>query len=112
MGDDFRDLLRRFRDHKRWSQERCALECEMDHSLVSRLESGQRTPTRDSLAKLSAGLGLGREDADRLWLAAGFVPADLPPEELRDALALVRATTPGEIAAATALISAARGARA
>jgi transcriptional regulator with XRE-family HTH domain len=71
----------------------------MNHSLVSRLEGGQRTPTRDSLAKLCAGLGLGREDADRLGLASGFPPADLPPEDLRSALTLVRSASPGEIAA-------------
>jgi transcriptional regulator with XRE-family HTH domain len=74
MSDDFRALLRRYRDRRRWSQERCALECEMDHSLVSRLESGQRTPTRDSLAKLCAGLGLLPAETDALLLAAGYRP--------------------------------------
>jgi hypothetical protein len=43
-----------------------------------------------------------------LWLAAGFVPADLCAEELGAALRLVRTKTPVEIAAATALISEAR----
>lgn len=108
MGDDFRTLLRRYRDRRRWSQERLASESEMDHSLVSPLESGQREPTRQSIAKFCAGLGLSQEEADRLWLAAGFVPADLADEPLRSAIALVRTRTPDEIAAATALIAEAR----
>ncbi len=56
MTDDFRALLRRYRDRRRWSQERLADESEMDHSLVSRLETGGREPTRGSIAKLCAGL--------------------------------------------------------
>ena len=91
MGDDFRSLLRRYRDRKRWSQERCADECEMDHSLVSRLESG-----------LSTG------DADDLWLAAGFLPPTLSMDALREALTLVRTTMPGEVRAAMQLIGEAR----
>lgn len=108
MSDDFRTLLRRYRDRRHWSQERLAGECEMDHSLVSRLESGQREPTPASLAKLCAGLELARDDADRLWLSAGLLPPDLCADELHRALALVRAARPGEIAAATALVNAAR----
>ena len=108
MSDDFRALVRRYRERRRWSQERLAAEAEMDHSLVSRLESGQRQPTREALAKLCAGLGLDRGDADRLWLAAGFVPPELDREMLREALALVRGAAPGEIAAARRLIAVAR----
>ena len=108
MADDFRTLLRRHRDRRRWSQLRCAVECEMDHSLVSRLERGQRAPTRETLAKLYAGLGISTGDADDLWLAAGFLPPTLPMEALREALVLVRTTMSGEVAAARQLIGEAR----
>ena len=81
----------------------------MDHSLVSRIESGQRHPTREAVAKLCAGLALDRGDADALWLAAGFVPPDLDAGELRAALALVRDASGEEVAAARRLIAVARG---
>lgn len=107
-GDDFRALGRRYRERKRWSQERLTAEAAMDHSLVSRLESGQRQPTREAITKLCAGLTLDGGDADRLWLTAGFVPPDLDADELRAALALVRTASAAEVAAATMLIAEAR----
>ena len=75
-GPEFRTLLRRFRDRKNWSQERTAAESEMDHSLVSRLESGQRSPTREAIGKLARGLKLEDWERDRLLIAAGFLPHD------------------------------------
>jgi hypothetical protein len=42
--------------------------------------------------------------------AAGFQPPTLPMEALREALTLVRTSMPGEVAAARALITAARDA--
>lgn len=104
----WRLLLRRHRDARRWSQERCAAECAMDHSLVSRLESGQRAPTRETIGKLAAGLALSREDAERLHLEAGYLPPTVAAADLARALALVRAASPGEVEAARALIDAAR----
>ena len=74
MSDDFRALLRAHRERRRWSQERCAAECEMDHSLVSRIEGGQRNPTREAVEKLIAGLQLPDDAADALRIAAGYVP--------------------------------------
>lgn len=70
----FRDLLRRHRDARRWSQERLASESEIDHSLVSRLESGQRNPTQEAIAKLAIGLELTEAQHDALLAAAGFLP--------------------------------------
>lgn len=72
--EEFRGLLKRAREARRWSQERLAGEAEMDHSLVSRLESGQRSPTRDAIGKLARGLDLSPEQKDRLLIAAGFFP--------------------------------------
>lgn len=86
----FANLLRAHRLRKRWSQECLAFECAMDHSLASRLESDKRNPTRDSLAKLCAGLGLTPAQADELYLAAGFVPPNVDTDLLRRMLALYR----------------------
>ena len=73
-GDEFRQLLKRYREARRWSQERLAAEADMDHSLVSRLESGQRSPTREAVAKLARGLELSDEQKDRLLIVAGYFP--------------------------------------
>ena len=72
--EEFRGLLKRHREARRWSQERLAAEAEMDHSLVSRLESGQRAPTREAIDKLGRGLQLRPEEKDRLLIAAGYFP--------------------------------------
>jgi transcriptional regulator with XRE-family HTH domain len=73
-GEEFRLLLKRWREARRWSQERLAERAAMDHSLVSRLESGQRSPTREAVEKLARGLELGAEQKDRLLIAAGYFP--------------------------------------
>lgn len=86
-SERFRALLKAHREGKRWSQERLAEESDLDHSLISRIESGQRSPTRDSIAKLARGphdgrstsqrgLNLTAAEYDQLLLAAGFRPHD------------------------------------
>lgn len=88
-SEEFRGLLKRHREARRWSQERLAAEAEMDHSLVSRLESGQRSPTRDAIGKLARGLDLAPEQKDRLLIAAGFFP-EQPENALSDEPAVTR----------------------
>ena len=61
----------------------------MDHSLVSRLESGQRSPTREAIGKLARGLELATEQKDRLLIAAGFFP-EQPESALADEPAVTR----------------------
>ena len=70
----FAALLIRHRLARRWSQDRLADEAAMDHSLVSRLESGQRNPTREAIGKLALGLGLTDTEWDELQMFAGFLP--------------------------------------
>lgn len=82
-SEEFRTLLKGHREARRWSQERLATEAEMDHSLVSRLESGQRSATREAIGKLARGLDLTPEEKDRLLIAAGFFP-DQPENALAD----------------------------
>ena len=87
--EEFRAVLKRHREARRWSQERLASESEMDHSLVSRLESGQRSPTREAIGKLARGLDLPTEQKDRLLIAAGFFP-EQPENALADEPAVTR----------------------
>lgn len=108
-GAVFRGLLRGHRARRGWSQMRTAEECEIDHSMIARLEGGQRNPTRGICRSLAAGLRLSPDEADELTLAAGHLPADLPPDRLRRVLALVREATPDEAAAALALVRASHG---
>ena len=82
-SEEFRALLKRHREARRWSQERLAAEAEMDHSLVSRLESGQRSATREAIGKLARGLELSPEEKDRLLIAAGYFP-EQPENALAD----------------------------
>ncbi len=88
-SDEFRGLLKRHREARRWSQERLAAEAEMDHSLVSRLESGQRSATREAIGKLARGLDLHPEEKDRLLITAGFFP-EQPENALADEPAVTR----------------------
>jgi len=88
-NEEFRGLLKRHRETQRWSQEKLAAEAEMDHSLVSRLESGQRSPTREAIGKLARGLVLAPEAKDRLLIAAGFFP-DQPENAVSDEPAVTR----------------------
>ena len=70
----FRALLRRFREARRWSQEKLAEAADVDHSLVSRWEGGSRGVTAEAVQKLAAGLRLSPGDRDRLLMAAGYMP--------------------------------------
>lgn len=76
-------VLRRLRDRRRWSQERAALEADLDHSLVSRIESGRRLLTPYALTRVAEGWPLTRAERDELALAAGLAPLD-PAAMLRD----------------------------
>ena len=85
-------VLRRLRDRRRWSQERAALEADLDHSLVSRIEAGKRPLTPYALNAIAQGWPLTTAERDELALAAGLAPLD-PASLLTDepiAVALYR----------------------
>lgn len=82
-SEAFRALLKRHREARRWSQERVANECAIDHSLVSRIESGQRNATREAIGKLVVGLDLTPDEGDALLVAAGYMPT-APESTIRD----------------------------
>ena len=74
-GGTFALALRQCREQKRLSQSRLAAAAGFDHSYVSRLESGSRTPTRDAVTKLGEALTLDDIETDSLLASAGFMPA-------------------------------------
>lgn len=92
---DFGLFLRRIRVGQRISQSLLAERAGFDHSYVSRLEAGVRTPTRDAVAALAEALGLDAAGQDALLAAAGFLPTSagsliVGEPELADALDLLR----------------------
>ena len=74
---EFGSLLKRCRETRRVSQSKLAQEAGFDHSYVSRLESGARTPTRDAVDRLGEALRLDQIERDALLAAAGFLPRDV-----------------------------------
>ena len=69
--------LKSFREARRVSQSKLAERAGFDHSYVSRLESGARTPTRDAVQQLSMALELERQQQDELLASAGFLPREI-----------------------------------
>lgn len=73
----FGKALKRFREGRQVSQSKLAERAGFDHSYVSRLESGARTPTRDAVEQLARALELDRIQQDELLAAAGFLPREV-----------------------------------
>src|SRR5438270_8351603 len=75
----FGQMLTRLRTAQRISQNQLAQRAGLNHSYISRLESGGRgDPSRTVVEQFVGALGLdtaGR-DADDLRMAAGFLPVD------------------------------------
>ena len=69
--------LKRFREDRRVSQSKLAERAGFDHSYVSRLESGARTPTRDAVVQLAQALDLAELNQDELLASAGFLPREV-----------------------------------
>jgi transcriptional regulator with XRE-family HTH domain len=69
--------LKRFREERRVSQSKLAERAGFDHSYVSRLESGARTPTRDAVVQLAQALELVELNQDELLASAGFLPREV-----------------------------------
>lgn len=73
----FGSTLKQFREARRVSQSKLAERAGFDHSYVSRLESGARTPTRDAVEQLAIALGLEQVHQDELLASAGFLPHEI-----------------------------------
>lgn len=94
-GDLFGVALKRYREARRVSQSKLAERAGFDHSYVSRLESGARTPTREAVQQLAEALGLERLQQDELLASAGFLPKEVSSllssePEITDVLALLQ----------------------
>jgi len=76
-GIGFGVTLKKFREGRRVSQSKLAARAGFDHSYVSRLESGARTPTRDAVEQLAIALDLEPINRDELLASAGFLPGEL-----------------------------------
>ncbi len=72
----FGTTLRELREQTALSQSALGRRAQVHASIVSRLESGDRTPSSPGLVEaLARGLRLSPDDTDRLLAAAGFVPS-------------------------------------
>ncbi len=76
-GASFGATLKRFREGSRVSQSKLAERAGFDHSYVSRLESGARTPTREAVIQLAEALGSEPAKQDELLASAGFMPREV-----------------------------------
>lgn len=93
LDPGFGVALRAVRESRRLNQSQAAKLLECDHSYISRLEVGQREPSREFVERVVHLLSLGADEADRLRVAGGFTPRDLPDldayPEVRELLALL-----------------------
>lgn len=69
----FGAVLREIRTAHRLSQERLAGLAGIDHGFVSKIESGQRFPSPDTLSDLARSLRLTPEERQRLYDAHGTI---------------------------------------
>jgi transcriptional regulator with XRE-family HTH domain len=70
----FVGLLTDLRQRRGMSQGRLAAECGFDSSYLSRLEAGNREPSRETVAVLCEALGLDRAEQVRLYATCGLLP--------------------------------------
>lgn len=67
-----------------WSQATLATVAGLNHSSVSRLESGGRGASANMVEKLSWAMELEEDDRKLLYFAAGHVPPELRIQYLRE----------------------------
>jgi transcriptional regulator with XRE-family HTH domain len=70
----FPGLLADLRERAGWSQSRLAVESGLDSSFICKLESGQRQPSRDTIAAFAEVLELDADDTGRLFISANYLP--------------------------------------
>jgi transcriptional regulator with XRE-family HTH domain len=68
------DMLRFMRAKYNVSQRIVAEAADYDKSFISRLESGDRKPSREVVLILAEAMGLTPDDTDKLLLSANFMP--------------------------------------
>ncbi|MEK8034070.1 helix-turn-helix transcriptional regulator [Ideonella sp. DXS29W] len=68
------ELLRHWRQHRRWSQLELANEAEVSTRHLSCMETGRSLPSREMLLRLAERLGVPLRERNRLLTAAGYAP--------------------------------------
>lgn len=68
------DLLRHWRQHRRWSQLDLATEAEVSTRHLSCVETGRALPSREMLLRLSERLEVPLRERNQLLTAAGYAP--------------------------------------
>ncbi|GBD22265.1 hypothetical protein HRbin28_02744 [bacterium HR28] len=74
----FPHTLREYREKRHLSRYRLARRAGLSPSAITRLEKGQRHPTRTTLAKLTLAMNLTPEETHQLYAAAGYLPLSSP----------------------------------
>jgi transcriptional regulator with XRE-family HTH domain len=72
--------LVRHRTARRLSQSALSRAIGVDHSYVSRLESGRRQPSRDTVNALAHAFGFGERERNEFLALAGFSDVPMAPE--------------------------------
>lgn len=88
----FGTTLQHLRKQEGLSQAELSRRARLDPSYLSRLEAGDRTPSRDAVRTIAHALRLTRNDRSDLYAAAGFLPDSLA-DVLRHEPALASALT-------------------
>lgn len=70
----FTGLLKKHRKKKGLSQSKLAEATGFDHSSVSRHESGERFPLKETVLKYTTVLDLTEDERDELLVSAGYLP--------------------------------------
>jgi len=68
------ELIRHWRQHRRWSQLDLAAEAEVSTRHLSYMETGRALPSREMLLRLSERLQVPLRERNRLLTAAGYAP--------------------------------------
>ena len=88
----FGAALQALREDRGWSQGELARRAGLSHGHISRMESGWRTPTAETIDRLAAALGLDDAALGRMKRLAGIPPAwAMNPHPLVERLAAVMA---------------------
>ncbi|MEW6405712.1 MAG: helix-turn-helix transcriptional regulator [Chloroflexota bacterium] len=72
-GNNFGEMLRKFRERVGLSQKALAAAAEIDTSYISRIERGERNATRPIALRLAEILGLSQKEMDLWLIEAGFI---------------------------------------
>lgn len=74
--------IRELRERRAWTQAELAREIGTDHSYISRIEAGNRWPSRKFMVRCAAAFGLEEEERETFLATAGYLDDALAAEAL------------------------------